>query len=261
MDDNDLFPPAPSASESAAETPVTEPEHKGGFFKELPVLILIAFGLALIIKTFLVQAFFIPSESMVPTLEIGDRVMVNKLVYRVREPRRGEIMVFIAEKDQRQRSALQKVRSFLFEGLGVTTPKERDFIKRVIALPGETIRVKGAKVTITTKDKKKIVLTEPYLNGAEDDDSTFGPFTVPAKSFFVMGDNRANSADSRTKLGPIARSDIVGKAFIRIWPAKRFGFFRRPSYAATALGAQLIPFPLVIGLGYVRRRRRRSRAA
>lgn len=249
---------APSQPSADIAPPLKGKEaRKGGFFRELPVLIIIAFGLALLIKTFLVQAFFIPSESMVPTLLVKDRVMVNKLVYRTREPRRGEIIVFIAEKDERQRSFLQKVRSFLFEGLGVTKPAERDFIKRVIALPGETIRVRKGVVTITTVAKKRIKLPEPYVNGDDPDESDYGPFTVPADSYFVMGDNRANSADSRTRLGPIPKSEIVGKAFVRIWPAGRFGFFDTPEYgAAAALGAQVAPFPLVIGLRALRRRRR-----
>lgn len=233
-----------------------EPSKKGGgFFKELPILILIAFGLALVIKTFLVQAFFIPSESMVPTLEIGDRVMVNKLVTRFREPRRGEIIVFIADRDERVRSFGQKVRSFLFEGLGVTTPRERDFIKRVIGLPGETVEMRKAKVTVTRTDGTKVTLDEPYL-AEELDQTPFKPFTVPADMYFVMGDNRPNSSDSRSTLGPIARSDIVGKAFIRIWPAGRFGFFHRPAYETVAAGALIAPFPLVFGAAAWRRRRR-----
>jgi signal peptidase I len=234
------------------------------FFKELPVLILIAFGLALLIKTFLIQAFFIPSESMVPTLEIGDRVLVNKLVYRFREPRRGEVIVFVAERDTTadSRGLLRKIVDTLTEGLGVTAPSDRDFIKRIIGLPGETVEMKDGVVTITKTDGTKIALNEPYL--AEDKDtSPFGPSKVPAESYFVMGDNRPNSADSRTRLGPIKRSDIVGKAFIKVWPLSRIGILGTPKYEAAALGSVAVVAPVVfLGTARVRKRRQRlDRAA
>ncbi len=222
----------PEASPDVASKEVGADKGSGGrFLKELPILILIAFGLALLIKTFLAQAFFIPSESMVPTLEVDDRVLVNKLVYRFRDPRRGEIVVFVAESDRRERAFWQRVRSFLTEGLGVVRPEEKDFIKRVIGLPGETIEIdREGRVRITPADGgAAFLLEEPYL-ADERDETPFGPTTVPEDSYFVMGDNRPNSSDSRKLLGPIHRSDIIGKAFIRIWPPGRFGFFRTPSY-------------------------------
>jgi signal peptidase I len=227
------------------------------FLKELPVLILIAFGLALLIKTFLIQAFFIPSESMVPTLEVGDRVLVNKLVYRFREPHRGEVIVFVAEHDEAadRRSFPSKVWDTLTEGLGVTTPKDRDFIKRIIGLPGETLEVRDGVVHITTVDGKQLALEEPYI-ADEKDLTPFGPTTVPPKSYFVMGDNRPNSADSRTRLGPIKRSDIIGKAFVKVWPPRRMGIIRTPKYAVPAgAGIVLIAPPAALAL---RARRRRA---
>ncbi|MGH2783659.1 MAG: signal peptidase I [Actinomycetota bacterium] len=251
------------------DKPAGEPPKKRSalsFFKELPVLILIAFGLALLIKTFLIQAFFIPSESMVPTLEIGDRVLVNKLVYRFREPRRGEVIVFVAEHDTSadDRNFFRKIIDTLTEGLGVSAPADRDFIKRIIGLPGETVEMKDGIVTITKTDGTKLALSEPYL--AEDKDTTpFGPQKVPAGSYFVMGDNRPNSADSRTRLGPIKRSDIIGKAFIKVWPLGRIGILSTPKYETAALGAGLVVAPLVwLGTRRLRRRRaepRSSRAA
>jgi signal peptidase I len=215
--------------EEAAEEGEEAPDGGWHFIKELPILIVIAFGLALLIKTFLAQAFFIPSESMVPTLVVDDRVLVNKLVYRFREPRRGEIIVFVAEKPA-PKPFLGRVRSFLTEGLGVVTPEEQDFIKRVIALPGETIRVDGrGRVFITPAGgSEPFRLREPYLAG-ERDQNRYGPFTVPTDSYFVMGDNRAHSSDSRVR-GPVHREDIIGKAFLRLWPPGRVGFFRRPAY-------------------------------
>ena len=240
-------------------------KDKGGaksFFRELPILILIAFGLAMLIKTFFVQAFYIPSESMVPTLRIDDRVLVNKIIYKIRDPRRGEIVVFVGEKDERDRSFLERVRDVITEGLGAPSSAERDFIKRVIGLPGETIEVteQGA-VIITTTDGEHLTLSEPYLAARDpEEDSSFGPFTIPDGEYFVMGDNRGNSADSRSTLGPIPEGDIIGKAFVRIWPIRRFTFFRTPSYeaaAAAAVAAALVPIAAIAQVGRSRRRRQR----
>ena len=238
------------------EPPAAEPPKKHGgmsFLKELPVLILIAFGLALLIKTFLIQAFFIPSESMVPTLQINDRVLVNKLVYRFRDPRRGEIVVFVAERDeQAPRSFFRKIADTITEGLGAKQPPERDFIKRVIGLPGETVEMRDGVITITTKDAKKLRLKEPYL-ASEKDTSPYGPFTVPPDTYFVMGDNRPNSSDSRVR-GAIKRSDIVGKAFVKVWPLGRAGGLRTPKYGTPAAAAALVVVPVALAL----RRRRRA---
>lgn len=240
------------------DKPAGEPPKKRSalaFFKELPVLILIAFGLALLIKTFLIQAFFIPSESMVPTLEVGDRVLVNKLVYRFREPRRGEVIVFIAERDPAddRRSFFKKVVDTLTEGLGVTTPGDKDFIKRIIGLPGETVEMKEGVVTITKTDGSKMTLNEPYLV-TEKDTSPFGPSKVPPDTYFVMGDNRPMSADSRTRLGPIKRDDIIGKAFVKVWPPSRVGVLSTPKYQAAALSAA-VALPTLVGMRRLRRRR------
>ncbi len=152
---------------------------------------------ALVIKTFLIQAFYIPSGSMEPTLEIGDRVLVNKLSYRVHDVNRGDLVVF--ERDEAEEGEI------------------RDLIKRVIALPGETVEGRDGHVVV---DGRRV--DEPYL--AEEiltDD--FGPVTVPAGHVFVMGDNRGNSSDSRV-IGTIEIDTIVGRAIARIWPPDRAAF-------------------------------------
>lgn len=216
------------------------------FFKELPVLILIAFGLALLIKTFLVQAFFIPSESMVPTLKVGDRVLVNKLVYRFREPHRGEIIVFVAEHDpaNANRTLFRKIIDTFTEGLGVAQPADRDFIKRIIGLPGETVEMRDGVVTVTTTSGRKLKLDESYIAGQKDL-SPFGPTKVPPKAYFVMGDNRPNSSDSRVR-GAIKRGDIIGKAFVKVWPLGRLGGLRTPKYRVTAAAGALIALPIAV---------------
>jgi signal peptidase I len=238
------------------------------FMRELPVLIVLAFALALGIKTFLIQAFYIPSASMEPTLHgcdgcQGDRVLVNKFAYRFREPSRGEIVVFITGKEEARkasRSFFGGLKAVVTEGLGVTPPADIDFIKRIIGLPGDTIQITDAVVTITPRKGKAFKLKEPYISPNKDL-SPFGPFTVPAGSFFVMGDNRANSSDSRvnsfgictekdgkTPRIPCAvpKARLVGKAFVRIWPAERMHVLDVPHYDVAA--------GLVL-LGGVRRRR------
>jgi signal peptidase I len=224
------------------------------FFRELPFLIIVALVVALLVKTFLVQAFFIPSESMEPTLHgcagcRGDRVLVNRLVYRFRDPRRGEIIVF-AERPRGpdRRGLFRKLSDFMTEGLGVSRPSSIDYVKRIIGLPGETVQMKDGIVTVTRIDKKKFKLIEPYLN--ERDLQPFGPKKVPAGEYFVMGDNRTHSADSRTLLGTIRREDIIGKAFVKIWPPGRMGRLATVTYRGDAApGAVLV-------LAGLRRRRR-----
>jgi signal peptidase I len=200
-----------------------KPAQKGfvAFLTELPVLLLIAFVLALLIKSFLVQAFYIPSESMVPTLKVGDRVLVNKLVYRFHDPRRGDVIVFQDPNPppQPHRNPLDAFWHWLTEGLGFAQSPEKDFIKRVIALPGETIEIRtGGAVYIDGK-----LLDEPYLQGLPVDPRPYPIKTVPPGMLFVMGDNRPDSNDSRFGLGFVPIDKVIGKAFVKIWPPSRIG--------------------------------------
>jgi signal peptidase I len=234
--------------------------HRRGFFRELPFLIVVALALALLVKTFLVQAFYIPSESMEPTLHgcdgcRGDRVLVNRLVYRFRHPRRGEVIVFVQHSNRPERSVVGKVANFFVEGLGVARPDNPDFIKRIIGLPGETLELKEGVVNITRVDGRKLRLTEPYVS-SEKETRSFAPVKVPADEYFVMGDNRTHSADSRYGLGTIRRSDIVGKAFVKIWPPGRLGRLTGASYDGDTPVAGIV----VIGWWLALRRRRRRRA-
>jgi signal peptidase I len=238
------WPDAPAGAPPPRRSPFA-------FFRELPVLIVIAFGLALAIKTLLLQAFYIPSASMEPTLHgcpgcSGDRVLVNKLAYRFREPDRGEIVVFVTGQQSAERkSVLRRISDTFTEGLGVTRPKDTDFIKRVIGLPGETIQIKEGAVTIAPAGGgASFRLEEPYL-ADQRDLSPFGPYTVPEGRYFLMGDNRANSSDSRVNsFGGICPSApcavpkgrLVGKAFVRIWPLRRVHVFQVPLYALSGLG-------------------------
>lgn len=170
----------------------------------------------MLIKTFLVQPFWIPSESMVPTIEVNDRVMVNKLAYQWGEPQRGDIVVFrdpaAPEIDESIPEAA--IRSVL-EAVGIRTRGRDDLIKRVIGLPGETVEIRNNQVMIDGTP-----LEEPYTMGVSMPDA--GPFAVGEDEVFVLGDNRGFSFDSR-RFGAIPYDDLVGEAFVRIWPLERAG--------------------------------------
>jgi signal peptidase I len=208
------------APEPGAENPQPTEKHRNPvlqFLTELPGLILMAFVLALLIKTFLVQAFFIPSGSMEPTLMPNDRVLVLKVPYYFHDPRRGDIIVFEDPdpSNEPDRGIVGGFFHWMFEGLGVQRPDNEDFIKRVIGLPGQTVWAKGGDVYV---DGKK--LKEPYLTQPTAD---FGKTHVPEGDLFVMGDNRANSLDSRFSLGFIPIDKVIGKAEFVIWPPSRMG--------------------------------------
>lgn len=199
-----------SASDKAAK-------KRRSFWAELPGLLLTALVIAVLIKTFLVQPFWIPSESMLDTIHVNDRVMVNKLAFRFGEPERGDVVVFRdpAEPEIEESIPEAVVRSVL-EAVGIRTRGRDDLIKRVIGLPGETLTVSENEVHIDG-----VAIAEPYL-----DDSVVmpdaGPFEIAEDEVFVMGDNREFSFDSR-RFGPISYDSIVGRAFVIIWPVSNFG--------------------------------------
>ena len=179
-------------------TVVTEPEPtaanravRGAI--EWVVIIGGALLVAFVVKTFLMQAFFIPSESMVPQLNVHDRVLVNKVSYHLHDIHRGDIVVFKRPPNEVGASAI------------------KDLIKRVVGLPGDTVEGRNSHVYINGR-----LLDEPYLRPSVITDD-FSPRRVPAGHYFVMGDNRGNSTDARV-FGPIPRSLIVGRAFVRVWP-------------------------------------------
>ncbi|HEX7247841.1 MAG TPA: signal peptidase I [Actinomycetota bacterium] len=182
------------------------------FIGELPGLIVMAFVLALLIKTFLVQAFFIPSGSMEPTLLPGDRVLVLKVPYYFGDPERGDIVVFEDPDPSKQpdRGVVGGFFHWMFEGLGVQRPDSEDFIKRVIGTPGDVVSGRGGKVYVNGE-----AIDEPYLTQPTD---RFDKFEVPPGELFVMGDNRGNSLDSRFTLGTVPIDNVIGKAEVVIWP-------------------------------------------
>ncbi len=205
---------------------------RGSFLRELPVLVLVAFLLALLIKALLVQAFWIPSESMERTLLINDRVLVNKVVYHFRDVHRGEIVVFNGKGTgfDHAESIVPKptnIVSRFIRGaqglLGLGAPSETDFIKRVIAVGGDTVACCDAEGRVMVNGHP---LDEPYVY--QNDYQRFGPVKVPKGYLWVMGDHRGASSDARQN-GPIPQSKVVGRAFVRVWPLSRFGFLGVPT--------------------------------
>jgi signal peptidase I len=168
---------------------------KSGGVLEFLIILLVSFALVFgFVRPFVVEAFYIPSESMVPTLRVGDRVLVNKFIYRFTEPERGDIIVFES-----------------VEGGG------EELIKRVVGVPGDKISVRRGKLLVNAEPQR-----ESYVYEKFPDRSFSNPTTVPKGHVFVMGDNRANSRDSRF-FGPVPKEKIEGEAFLRFWPPDRIG--------------------------------------
>ncbi|WP_040709597.1 signal peptidase I [Nocardiopsis potens] len=204
----------------------------GSFWRELPLLIVIALVLAFVIKTWVVQPFFIPSKSMEDTLQIGDRVLVNKLVYQVREIERGDVVVFNGagtwdeEGVQPEPSGNPVNRAFTWVGqqLGVQ-PTGKDYIKRVIGVGGDTVECCDAEGRVMVNGEP--LDEEDYLYpGSQETHTEFGPVKVPEGRLWLMGDHRQISYDSRLHQndpgeGTIAEENVIGRAFVLVWPFDR----------------------------------------
>ena len=168
-------------------------------FVEWLVILVAAILISFLIRSYAFQTFYIPSASMEPTLQIGDRIIVDKLSVDFGTIHRGDIVVFKAPPAEHC-------------GTPVT-----DLVKRVIGIPGDHLTSKGNTIYVNTHPLKEAWSHTEPLGPA------IGNVTVPANRYFVMGDYHDNSCDSRS-WGTVPRSDIIGKAFIRIWPLSRFGF-------------------------------------
>ncbi|MBC7373354.1 MAG: signal peptidase I [Frankiales bacterium] len=213
------------ARRRGARRPVSDGRSR---WRELPVLAVIAVVLAVCLKTFVVQAFSIPSESMERTLLVGDRILVNKVSYRTRDPQRGDVVVF--------------------DGRGefVGDPVQKDYVKRVIAVAGDRVSccVDGRVSVLPAGSDTPVAIVEPYL--FEDDQAVFcqagsgsdcppgAPgILVPPGRLWVMGDHRSRSGDSRANRldgrdGTISVDQVVGRAFVVLWPPSRVGLLPNP---------------------------------
>jgi len=207
----------PAGGVTLSEPRPAEQEQRGSFLRELPILFIVALAVAIVLKTLVVQAFFIPSSSMEPTLEPGDRVLVQKVVYG---PDRGDVIVFSDPKGRPgpDRGIVGGFVHWLSSTLGIERPEHEDFIKRVIGLPGETVELRDGRLYVDG-----VRIHESYLKGAVDT-RDYGPVRVAEGALFVLGDNRLNSNDSRFGLGLVPVDKVVGRAFAIVWPPSRVGW-------------------------------------
>ena len=264
--------------------------RKSSFWRELPVLLVVAIVLAVLIKTFLVQAFFIPSASMEKTLHgctgcSGDRVLVNKLTYRFHDPHPGDIVVFQGPQSWQDMpespatsggNIVSKFFRAIGQAVGVSQPSEKDFVKRVIAVGGQTVSCCDARGRVTVDnrplDETYIYQNSPLVNSTEcAEGRKFGPITVPKGRLWVMGDHRGDSADSRCHVtdqnhGTIGVKDVIGKAFVTVWPPSRWRTLGTPPTFkddSAASDQSMLVAPLLVGsvaaAPLLARRRRRRR--
>ncbi|MGY1844278.1 signal peptidase I [Modestobacter sp. SYSU DS0875] len=278
---------------AAGERTGRPPAKKGSLLRELPVLLVIAFVLALLVKTFLVQAFFIPSGSMEQTLHgcpgcTGDRVLVNKVPYWFGEPEPGDVVVFRGPDTWSPEITVEEPSNWftgalltLGRAIGVAPPSEDDYVKRVIATEGQEVACCDPEGRVTVDGEP---LEEPYIYENNPIESrAFSPVVVPEGRLWVMGDHRSASSDSVEHsgdkyAGTVAVDDVIGKAAVIVWPLDRFGLIDDPDIQADAAaapaglpiqGGAAVAVPYVLGLaGAVpltawrrRRRLRRARAA
>ena len=279
--------PSPEDAPTGSTAPTSRRARRqssppGSIWKELPVLIVIAILLAILLKTFLVQAFYIPSGSMEDTLRIGDRVMVNKVVYHLRDIKRGDVVVFDGLDSftpevsiPEPTNPVAKALGWFGSLVGFAPPSEKDFIKRVIGIPGDHVACCNSQGHVTVNG---VALDEPYIfPGDSPSDQPFS-IVVPAGRLWVMGDHRAASSDSRAHLGDpgggtVPESKVIGRAFVIIWPVGHWSWLSNPSTfdqsglsrstASAALSSPLAlgfvgALPLVAGRRGCRRRRSRS---
>ena len=267
------------AQADAQSSPARAPARAKGakrarsFWRDLVIIVIAALVLTIVLKAFVVQVFAIPSGSMENTLQPGDRVLVNKLVYRFRDIARGDVVVFSGQGSwgpdapPPPGNPLARFWDGVTNLIGISAPGT-DYIKRVIGVPGDHVACCDAgRVTVNG-----VPLSEQsYVHPGDVPSQVVFSVTVPPGRLWVLGDNRANSDDSRYRRddpgsGTIPESAVVGRAFVIIWPPSRIGdlpipgTFGQAGLRAAAAGAVTAPavggYALAVGL--LRRRRRRS---
>lgn len=174
-------------------------EHRDSFLTELLKFTLFAFIIVFPVRLFVAQPFIVSGASMIPTFENGQYLIIDELTYHFESPQRGDVIVFRYPRD----------------------PKEF-FIKRIIGLPGETVDIRGGKISVTKADGTTEELSDDYI--AHEGNGSAMSVTLTTDEYFVMGDNRPESSDSRV-WGPLPRQNIVGRAFLRLLPVQTLSLF------------------------------------
>ncbi len=272
--------------------------HRKAPWWELPALVVLAILIAILVKTFIVQPFYIPSESMEKTLHgcsgcQGDRILVNKLIFDFRDPHPGDIVVFNAPPGWDDEATSKPPSNPIVRGIrgfgqliGFVPPDGQVLVKRVIAIGGQTVKGDSqgnVQVSKTGPNGPFKTLDEPFVfvdKGQGSNIRPFGPVTVPKGRLWVMGDHRNDSADSRYHCGPNATDttddtncnpststvpvdEVIGKAFVIAWPPSRWRTLGTPSTFDSLASGQFLPgaasVALVAPVFVVRRRRRRRR--
>lgn len=231
------------ADPNSSTGPDRPPKKQRSFLRELPILLVVALVLSFLLQTFLARVYLIPSESMEPALHgctgcAGDRIVVDKASYRFGDPESGDVVVFKGPPSWSEDYQSTGSSNVLLRGaenlgslVGLVPPDENDLVKRVIAVGGQTVQCLPDDSAVMVDGKP---LTEPYIDRAMPGNNSacqgkfFGPITVPEGNVWVMGDNRANSKDSRFHLddelqGTIPLSDIIGKVRLIVLPPSRWG--------------------------------------
>jgi signal peptidase I len=194
------------AEDAELQSPGARARRRWRWVVEWSIVLVVALAVALVVRAFVVQTFFIPSASMEPTLMIGDRILVDKLSYHLHAVHRGDIVVFGRPPGEQASENVQ------------------DLVKRVVGLPGETIWSSAGQVFVQGPDTGNKVVTVPEPVPGTQLGPPIHRFTLPKDDYYVLGDNRTNSDDSRY-FGPIPRSLIVGRVVMRIWPVTQMKFF------------------------------------
>lgn len=256
--------------------------RRRAWWRELPFLVLLTLVIAALIRTFLVQPFYIPSGSMEDTLRRGDRVLVDKVSYRFGEIQRGDVVVFNGVDsftpevpEQPQGNPLQRGLRAVGAAVGVAPPGEQDFIKRVIGISGDRVRCCNSEGRVIVNDVP--VEEQSYLYPREAPSETTFDIRVPEGRLWVMGDHRSRSADSRSHLGDpgggtVPEDKVIGRAISVVWPLSRLSGIGRPGVfdevggeaaaaSSFAPAAPTVPYALglAVALPFAARRRRRAR--